>query len=185
MKLGARNGKAVMAYRDLAAAMFAALMLFAGSGVAAADQAISPSAVANQHLVVSLGGKVKHPQQLSLDALEKLPAEQVNVSYQAGRGLEEANFTGVLLWRLLDEAGGIDDSTKRAELRHVVRITGRDGYLVVISTGEIAPDFGGKPALLAYRRNDEVPAETGFRLVMPGDKHGGRYVRDVVSIEVE
>ena len=58
-------------------------------------------------------------------------------------------------------------------------------FLPVISTGEIAPDFGGKPALLAYRRNDEAPAERGFRLVMPGDKHGGRYVRDVVSIEVE
>jgi hypothetical protein len=51
--------------------------------------------------------------------------------------------------------------------------------------GRDRPDFGGKPALLAYRRNDEAPAEMGFRLVMPGDKHGGRYVRDVVSIEVE
>jgi hypothetical protein len=25
----------------------------------------------------------------------------------------------------------------------------------------------------------------GFRLVMPGDKHGGRNVRDVVAIRVE
>jgi DMSO/TMAO reductase YedYZ molybdopterin-dependent catalytic subunit len=165
--------------------MFAGLMMFAASRVAAADQAISPSAAANQHLVVSFGGKVKHPLQLNLDALQKLPAEQVKVTYQAGRGVEEASFTGVPLWTLLGEAGGIDDPAKRAELHHIMRITGWDGYLVVISTGEIAPDFGGKPALLAYRRNDEAPAETGFRLVMPGDKHGGRYVRDVVSIEVE
>jgi hypothetical protein len=185
MKLSARHGNVVSAYRELAAVMFAALMLFAASGVAGADQAISPSAVANQNFVVSLGGKVRHPQQLSLDALQKLPAEQVKVSYQAGHSLEEASFTGVPLWTLLGEAGEIDDPAKRAELRHVIRITGRDGYLVVISTGEIAPDFGGKPALLAYQRNDEAPAETGFRPVMPGDKHGGRYVRDVVSIEVE
>jgi hypothetical protein len=74
MKLGACNGS-VTATRDLAAVMFAGLMMFAASRVAAADQAISPSAAANQHLVVSFGGKVKHPLQLNLDALQKLPAE--------------------------------------------------------------------------------------------------------------
>jgi hypothetical protein len=49
----------------------------------------------------------------------------------------------VLLWTLLGEAGGIDDPTKGAELRHTISITGRDGHVVIISTGEIAPDFGG------------------------------------------
>ena len=113
-------------------------------------------------------------------------------SRAAGDGLvsgwprrEEASFTGVPLWTLLGEVGGIDDPAKRAELRHVIRITARDGYVVVLSTGEIAPDFGAKPALLAYQRDDEAPAAAGFRLVMPGDKRGGRYVRDVISIEVE
>ena len=67
----------------------------------------------------------------------------------------------------------------------MIRITARDGYVVVLSIGEIAPDFGAKPALLAYRRNDEAPAAMGFRLVMPADKHGGRYVCDVISIELE
>ena len=69
------------------------------------------------------------------------------------------------------------------ELRHAIRITAKDGYVVVTSTGEIAPDFGGKNALVAYERHGK-PLED-FRIVMPGDKHGGRNVREVITIAVE
>lgn len=100
-------------------------------------------------------------------------------------GLKQADFTGVALWALLGEAGGIDDKTKDAVLRHTIKVTGRDGYFVVLSTGEIAPDFGAKPALIAYQRAGEAAGASGFRLVMPGDKRGARYVRDVVAIDVE
>jgi len=183
MKLALGSGN-LSAERGIHAAVVLIALLVFGSAAHADDRAIPPTTAANQNWVVSLSGKVNHPQQFDLETLQKLPAQQVTVSYQAGR-VEEVSFTGVLLWTLLGEAGGIDDPAKRAVLRHVIRITARDGYVVVLSTGEIAPDFGAKPALLAYRRNDEAPAAAGFRLVMPGDKHGGRYVRDVVSIEVE
>jgi molybdate transport system regulatory protein len=130
-------------------------------------------------------GKVKHPLRLSVDVLRKLPAERAEVSFQTARGIEKSSYTGVLLWTLLGEAGGIDDSAKGAELRHTISITGRDGYNVVVSTGEIAPDFGGKAAMIAYERDGEEFGDKGLRVVMPGDKHGGRYVRDVVEIEVK
>ena len=55
---------------------------------------------------------------------------------------------------------------------------------IVPSAGEIAPDLGGKQALVAYQRGGDAPGANGFRLVMPGDKHGARYVRDVVTIKV-
>jgi len=126
-----------------AAIVFIALLVF-GSAAHADDRAIPPTTAANQNWVVSLGGRVKHPQQLDLETLQKLPAQQVTVSNQAGRGVEEANFTGVPLWTLIGEAGGIDDPAKRAELRHVIRITARDGYVVVLSTGEIARRFWGQ-----------------------------------------
>ena len=185
MKLASGSDNIAAERRVRAAVVFIALLVF-GSPAHADDRAAPATIAANQNWVVSLSGKVKHPQQFDLEILQRLPAQQVTVSYQAGRGVEEASFTGVSLWTLLGEAGGIDDPAKRAELHHVIRITARDGYVVVLSTGEIPPIFfGAKPALLAYRRNDEAPASAGFRLVMPGDKHGGRYVRDVVSIEVE
>jgi len=134
---------------------------------------------------LSLAGKVRHPQQFDLARLLGLPVEQVQVSFQSERGAQQTSYKGVRLWTLLGEAGGIDDPDKGAELRHVIKITARDGYLVVISTGEIAPDFGGKPGMIAYQRDNEPAGASGFRLVMPGDKHGGRFVRDVVAIDVE
>jgi hypothetical protein len=53
-----------------------------------------------------------------------------------------------------------------------------------LSTGEIAPDFGGKTAMIAYERDGVELGDKVLRVVMPGDKHGGRYVRDVVEIAV-
>jgi DMSO/TMAO reductase YedYZ molybdopterin-dependent catalytic subunit len=164
------------------AGLAAAFFLTAG-GTAAVAQSAGETLPRSSALV--LDGKVKHPQRLSLEALRQLPAEQVAVAFQTSRGIEKSSYTGVLLWTLLDAAGGIDDAAKGAELRHTISITGRDGYNIVISTGEIAPDFGGKPAMIAYERDGAGLADNGLRVVMPGDKRGGRYVRDVVEIEVK
>lgn len=150
----------------------AALELFLMVGLAAAQ---SPALV--------LDGKVKQPQRWTLDDLKKMPAEHATVSNQTDRGVVSASFTGVLLWSLIGAAGGIDDSGKNAELRHAIRITARDEYVVVTSTGELAPDFGNKAAIVAYERGGQ-PLDD-FRIVMPGDKHGGRNVRDVISINIE
>ena len=130
-----------------------------------------------------LQGKVRQPQRLTFEDLKKMPAEHADVSYQTDRGPVIASFTGVLLWSLIGAAGGIDDSAKNPELRHAIRITAKDGYVVVTSSGEIAPDFGARGVIVAYERDGKPQDE--FRIVMPGDKHGGRNVRDVVSINVE
>jgi DMSO/TMAO reductase YedYZ molybdopterin-dependent catalytic subunit len=148
--------------------------------------ALGPATAADaDQASLSIEGRVKHPQRFDLEALRKLPAETVQVSFEGERGTQTSSFTGVRVWTLLDKAGGIDDSAKGAELRHVIKVTGRDGYVVVLSTGEIAPEFGGKPALIAYQRDGAMLEEAGFRLVMPGDKRGGRNVRDVVTIAAE
>ena len=138
---------------------------------------------AAQAPVLSLDGKVKHPQHWTLDDLRKMPAQHVDVSYQTDRGATNASFTGVPLWSLIAAAGGIDDDARGAAIRHAIRVTATDGWVVVASTGEIAPDFGAKPALVAYERDGKPLAD--FHLVMPGDKHGGRYAHDVATISVE
>ncbi|MBV9859648.1 MAG: hypothetical protein JO038_06065 [Alphaproteobacteria bacterium] len=170
MKLSAR--------RDGAAT---ALLLRAAASVVAAMLLVATAAA--QTPVLSLQGKVKVPHHWTIDELRKMPAEHADVSYQTERGSVTASFTGVLLWSLIGAAGGIDDAAKDAEVRHAIRVTASDGYVVVTSTGEIAPDFGGKAALVAYER-DGKPLDN-FRIVMPGDKHGGRDARNVVSIAIE
>jgi len=138
---------------------------------------------AGQSPTLMLEGKVRQPQRLTLADLKKMPAEHADVSYQTDRGPVSGSFTGVPLWSLIAAAGGIDDGAKNPELRHAIRITAKDGYVVVTSSGEIAPDFGAKGVIVAYER-DGKPLDH-FRIVMPGDKHGGRNVRDVVSINIE
>ena len=149
----------------------------------AARAADAPPAASAGEL--ALTGKVAHPQQFDLAKLRALPSQDVQVSFLSERGEQKMSFTGVPLWALLGEAGGLADTEKSAALHHTIKVTAKDGYWVVLSTGEIAPDLGGKPAMIAYRRDDEAPGASGFRLVLPGDKHGARYVRDVVAIDVE
>ncbi len=160
-----------------AAALVAALLLVAPAAAQSTAPAASPGPV------LTLDGKVKQAQHWTIDDLKKMPAQHADVSYQTDKGPTTASFTGVLLWSLIEAAGGIDDPAKGAAIRHAIRITAKDGYVVVTSTGELAPDFGAKPALVAYERDGKPLAD--FRIVMPGDKHGGRNARDVASISVE
>jgi DMSO/TMAO reductase YedYZ molybdopterin-dependent catalytic subunit len=169
-----------------ARALAAAILIAWPAGWLFAAEETRPASPPTQAAAgLTLEGKLKHPQWMDLEALHRLPSEQVLISFQSERGATTASYTGVRLWAVLAAAGGIDDEEKGAELRHVVKVTGRDGYVVVLSTGEIAPDFGGKPAIIAYRRDNEPLGEAGLRLAMPGDKRGGRNVRDVVAISVE
>jgi DMSO/TMAO reductase YedYZ molybdopterin-dependent catalytic subunit len=142
---------------------------------------VAPAAA--QSRILSLDGTIKQPQHWTLDDLRKMPAQHVSVSYETERGPVTATFTGVPLWSLIEAAGGIDDPAKSAALRHAIRITATDGYVVVTSTGEIAPDFGGKAALVAYERDGKLLGD--FRIAMPGDKRGGRNVHDIATITIE
>jgi DMSO/TMAO reductase YedYZ molybdopterin-dependent catalytic subunit len=57
---------------------------------------------------------------------------------------------------------------------------------VVLSLGEIAPEFGGEQVIVAYQM-DGKPIDNGggfARLILPGDKGAGRAVSAIASIEV-
>lgn len=130
---------------------------------------------------ITLDGLVQQPQQITADALRQLPPVERRVTFGTDHGPQAATYTGVLLWGLIDRAK-VNDTAKWGELRHVLAVTAADGYLVMVSIGEIDPNFGDSPVMLAYAQDGKpLPA---LRLVFPGDKHGARDVRDVVRIEV-
>jgi DMSO/TMAO reductase YedYZ molybdopterin-dependent catalytic subunit len=132
---------------------------------------------------VLVDGQVRQPHPWTLAELKALPPASAEVTYMTGHGEENARFTGVPLWTLLGEAKLADEQGKMPGLRHSVLVSGRDGYSVALSFGEFDPDFEGKAVLLAWQRDGkdlEAP-----QLVVPGDKRGGRYVHDVVRIEVK
>jgi hypothetical protein len=135
-------------------------------------------------LTVSGGGQSE--QHFTAEDLQKFPQTQVSVSYVTANGQETGSYSGVLLWTLLGKALMADSQNKGALLRHVITVTGRDGHAVVLSSGEIAPNFEGKSVILAIVKDGQpLPVEIGIRLIVPGDKHGGRAVRDVVKIDVQ
>jgi DMSO/TMAO reductase YedYZ molybdopterin-dependent catalytic subunit len=140
-------------------------------------------AAQSQSPVLSLQGKVKRPQHWTLADLRKLPAQQAAASFESRGGPVTGNFTGPSLWSLIVASGGVDDQGNGFEVRHTIRISATDDYSIILSTGELDPNFGATTALIAYER-DGKPLND-FRLVMPGDKYNGRYVHDVVTIAVE
>ena len=131
---------------------------------------------------VAVDGQVEHKLQLTIDALKAMPQTAIEVSFETGHGTQSGHYTGVLLWTVIQEAGITEapDSKAKHHLQHPLVVTGRDGYSVVVSVGEIDPDLEGKQVLLT----DDDPAN-GVRLIVPGDKHGARDVRDVTRVEVE
>src|ERR1700676_3890165 len=123
-----------------------ALLPWPSAAILAGLLLIAPAAAQSPSL--SLEGKVTQPQHWSLDDLKKMQAQYADVSYQTEHGPVTASYTGVLLSSLLEQAAGIDDTTRNAVVRHTIRITATDNYVVVLSTGEVAPDFGNKGALV-------------------------------------
>src|SRR5262249_49817990 len=81
-----------------------------------------------------------------------------------------------------------DPSIKNDSLRKYLVATGSDGYQTVISLGEIDPKFGNQSDLIAYADADGQLGQFGSdgfaRLVVPGDKAGGRYLSNLVSLQV-
>jgi hypothetical protein len=67
-----------------------------------------------------------------------------------------------------------------------VMVTGADGYQVALGWGELDPEFGAAPIMLAYLSDGQPMGDKQgmARLVVPGDKRGGRYVSTGKSIEL-
>ena len=134
---------------------------------------------------LSIGGLVKAPQSFTLADLQKLPWTTVDATFQTEHGSQHGTWLGVSLWTLLDHAGGVDASMKDS-VRHWLVVTGRDGYAVALSVGEIDPSFGHAAAVVAWSHDGQsFDPKAGLRLILPGDRYGARDVRDVVGIEVK
>jgi len=131
-------------------------------------------------------GEVQHRTDFDLEKLEALPVTNENVWYFAGGSVVNASFTGALLWDVLNSAGiVVDPNVKNDILRKIVIVVGSDRYQAVIAAGELVPQFGGEQIIVAYRENGHLLGADGFaRLIVPGDKAGGRAVANVVRIDV-
>jgi DMSO/TMAO reductase YedYZ molybdopterin-dependent catalytic subunit len=169
------------------AAALTALLALAGP---ASAQAAAPPGTADGAAAapaVMLSGQIRLPRILTLADLQALPPVTVELPVAAAQGPRRISCTGALLWPLLQAAAPVDEPGRATQHRHTVLAQGRDGCAVAVAFGELDPHLEGKQVLIAYAQDGRplpAPRLPATRLVVPGDSHAGRAVRDLVTVEI-
>jgi hypothetical protein len=119
-----------------------------------------------------------------------LPATTEDVSFFSGPNPQNRTYTGTSLWELLTSAGLTDAD----DLDNLLLATGSDGFQVAFSIAELSPFLGAPDSpdpidLVVYGQTTNGVSgplgSDGFaRLAIPGDVRGGRYVSNIVSLQV-
>lgn len=133
---------------------------------------------------LSVEGQVLNPLSLSIDDLKQHFASQTaDVAFLNGADTVKVSFKGAKLWDILSAAQpNFNADVKNDKLSTFIVATGSDGYQAVIAWGDIDPDFGNQPILVAYEQDGKTLDAP--RLVVPGDGHGGRYVSGLVNLSL-
>lgn len=137
--------------------------------------------------LVYFEGQILNPFAISADELRaNYAAQTIEVTYLSGSESVTTTFTGVLLWDLLGNAQpNFNADVRNDKLSTYLVATGVDGYQAVIAWGEIDPEFGNQPVLVAFDENGAPLTDNGpLRLIVPGDARGGRYVSNLASISL-
>jgi hypothetical protein len=145
--------------------------------------ALTPVFARAANAPIAVTGLVANPLHLTLADLGSFPVTHVNATQVSGRGPLPLDCSGAALSVILDKAGLNVGKANNAKLGHSVVVTADDGYAAALSLGEIDPDYGNANVIIATTCNGK-PMEAP-RMVVPSDKHGGRAVNGVVSIEVK
>lgn len=171
----------------LSKVLFAAAFACALPAVAYAQDAHGhgkPVALDPASAVVKVAGEVATPLVLDPAALAAMPRRTVRGSAHGVEG----EWEGVPLIEILRAAGApVGDALRGPNLALYVRITAADGYRVVYALAELDPKFRDAAVVLADRRDGKPldPASEGpFRIVAPAEKRPGRWVRQVIAIDV-
>lgn len=169
--------------RHLSAWLIALMILAAAPFQTSAFQA-TPTATSTE--TIELSGALAETVDLGVTDLQAFPVEALEVTYEAGGEAEDHTFTGTSLIGVIENIGlDAPEDARNPLLTMYFVVTARDGYQVVISGGELDPNFGNVPFYLAWEQDGEaLSGEDGpIRLIVPGDTRGGRYVSGIVSIE--
>ncbi len=131
-----------------------------------------------------VAGAVGKPRTWTAAQLQKeLPASIQTVSYTRKGTAHTAH--AVPLWAVVQaEQPQINPQIKRHLLQFVASVRGRDGYTVLFTLGEIAPDFGASAVWVAWDEDGKpLPEDDGpVELIVPGDKRAARWVHGVSAI---
>lgn len=155
------------------------------AGCGSADASSAPAPPQQQEPpppgTVALTGDLRAPGELTTASLAKQPQHTVRVSYGSSKGTQAHTETGVLLADALPATAFAEAPGKNPALSFGVLGVGADGYTALVAYGEYSADFAGRPVMIATSEDGKPLARP--RLVLPGDKKGGRYVSDLVELK--
>ena len=132
-------------------------------------------------IVRGLGGKTVV---LTEADLARLPQHSVTTT---DHGVA-ATFQGVLLTDVLALVDlPVGDKFHSTAASYYVLAQGKDGYRVVFAWAELDATFMDKPIYVAARRDNKPLPENArpFQLVVPGEKRGGRWLRQLATVTVK
>ena len=147
--------------------------------------ALAASAVAADQATLLVVGPAGQTRSLTSADLEQMSPREVSVTDPHSK--QAARYRGVPLISILASvATPVGESLRGKGLALHVRAEASDGYVAAFSVAELDERFGKTEALLAFQRDGEpLLKDVGpFRLVVPSDKRGGRWVRGVIKLSV-
>ena len=130
--------------------------------------------------IVGIGAKAI---KLSPQSVSGLPVVERDVTFLTSKGPSSGHYKGVLFWDVLQANKAFDGLEHNGELKKTFLVSAKDGYQIAFSIGEIHPEFGNTPLILATEV-DGKPVEGGWRIVVPGDKRGARAIHDITTFEL-
>jgi DMSO/TMAO reductase YedYZ molybdopterin-dependent catalytic subunit len=162
--------------------VLALAVLLVPSSPSTAAQTPSPDTTTAPAL--SVKGSVKQELHLTLADLKAIPRTKVTAKGHDGATHE---YEGVTLTSLLAKAGAPQSGDLRGKSMSLcVLAEAGDGYRAAFSLAELDTDFAAESVLVADTADGKpLGADQGpLRLVVPGDKRQGRWVRLLKTISV-
>ena len=142
------------------------------------------AAQASSGVLLRVAGDVPKPLKLTAEEFGRFPRQTVRAKDHDGK---EAEFEGVPLVEVLKAAGvKFGEDLRGPALAAYLVVEASDGYRAVFALPELDPAFTDRVILLADRR-DGKPLDDRhgpLRVIVPGEKRHGRWVRQVVTLKV-
>ena len=114
--------------------------------------------------------------------LAALPHATITVYNEHAKASQ--TYSGVPLIDLLTKLG-VPDKPRGKQFKLYLVAVGSDGYEVVYSLGEVAPDVHDAMVLVADSQDGKPIADDGpLKMVATGEKRPARWVRNLVAVRV-
>jgi DMSO/TMAO reductase YedYZ molybdopterin-dependent catalytic subunit len=134
--------------------------------------------------VLTVGGEVEKPLNLSLSDLSKFPRRSVQAKDHDGK---EHRYEGIEVREILRQAGVKQGKELRGKaLALYLLVEATDNYQAVFALPELDAEFTDRVILLVDKQDGQaLPSTHGpYRIVVPDEKIFARWVRQVKSLTI-